>query len=268
MGENPYLVLANQQKCCRFQPKEESSKERNTSGTPLECAATGRLQDHCRCNKSSTVSLHESLQGNITTLPRILGNTLQDYRKQGGSFKRLSWYLNLVLEFIHRVNKSVPLCQSVLVILTDPIAKRTKASPSHGRKHEAKTWLRCTDENRSRRCGLPLWANAARHQRFMLSLARKMTDGQESQTVGSQNTRLAISRRRKSHFERGWTKITPWRPIMKEMSYERETSSTLQARRAVRDCNPRWFLAPIQKLGQCPHANRHAHAHTHSFNPQ
>lgn len=176
----------------------------------------------------------------------------------------MSWYSNLVLEFIHRVNNSVALWQSVLVILTDPIAKRTKASPSHRRKHEAKTWPRCTDENWSRRCGLPLWAHAARHQWCMLSLARKMTDGQESQTVSSQNARLAISRRKKSHFERGWTKITPWRPIMKEMSYERETSSTLQARRGVRDCNPWWFLAPIQKLGQWPRANRHARTHIHS----
>lgn len=34
-------------------------------------------------------------------------------------------------------------------------------------------------------------------------------------------------------------KITPWRPIMKEMGYEREASRILQARRGVRDCSPR-----------------------------
>lgn len=56
-------------------------------------------------------------------------------------------------------------------------------------------------------------------------------------------------------FEQGWTKITPWRPIMKEMGYEREASSTMRARRGVRDCNQRWILAPIQKLGQRPSTN-------------
>lgn len=154
----------------------------------------------------------------------------------GRHFKRFSWYLNLGSEFIHRVNKSVPLRRSVLVILNDPIAKRTKPPPTRRRKREyMKTGHAGVDFPTA-----PTFCWVWRE--------RWQTDRRDERE--GQRTRGG-----KRRFEQGWTKITPRRPIMKEMGYEREASSTVQARRGVRDCNPRWILAPIQKLGQRPSTN-------------